>query len=359
MKKISNLLITLLFCLALAAGLLGLVFVPSPEVLQSERRKPAAPPSFSSLRDGTWMTKFESYLADKFPLREQLRTLRAFTTLYLFRQTDKDGLYLENGHAGKFEALNEKEARRAAKIVAGLAANYTEQQVYYAVIPDKSIYARRKFPGFEPARLREIIMPLLTGLTEIDLVPALSLNSYYRTDLHWDQANIRPVVEALGAAMGFTPRWDFSPQKLGLFHGVYAGQMALPMRPDEMTVLNGMGEISAQYFDTKAGGFVPGPVYHEDKVTGRDPYDVFLNGAQALITLDNPEASGERELYLFRDSFGSSIAPLLTPYYSRVTLIDLRYINARILPEYVDFAPGADVLFLCGWQAFNANTWMV
>jgi hypothetical protein len=139
MKKRSNLALTLLFSLALGAGFLGLALIPSPEVLQSERRKPAPPPSFSSLSDGTWMTKFESYLADKFPLREQLRTLRAFTTLYLFRQTDKDGLYLENGHAGKFEALNEKEARRAAALIAGLAANYPQQQVYYAVIPDKSI----------------------------------------------------------------------------------------------------------------------------------------------------------------------------------------------------------------------------
>ena len=359
MKKLPNLLITLLFSLALGAGLLGLAFVPSPEVLQSERRKPAAPPVFSDQRDGRWMQKFESYLADKFPLREQLRTLRAFTALYLFRQTDKDGLYLENGHAGKFEALNEKEARRAAALIAGLAADYPQQRLYYAVIPDKSIYAKRSFPGYDPARLREITAPLLTGLTEIDLVPGLSLNSYYRTDLHWDQAKLRPLIEALGGAMGFTPRWEYVPRDLGPFHGVYAGQMALPMRSDEMTVLDGTGEISAQYFDTKAGGFAPGPVYHSDKVTGRGPYDVFLNGAQALITLDNPDASGERELYLFRDSFGSSIAPLLTPYYSRVTLIDLRYINARVLPEYVEFAPGADVLFLCGWQAFNANTWMV
>jgi len=41
-----------------------------------------------------------------------------------------------------------------------------------------------------------------------------------------------------------------------------------------------------------------------------------------------------------------------------VTLIDLRYINFRVLPEYVSFTPGADVLFLVGWRIFNANTWM-
>jgi len=359
MKKLPNLLITLLFCLALGAGLLALALFPSPEILQSERRKPAPPPSFSDLRDGKWMQKSESYLADKFPLREQLRTLRAFTTLHLFRQTDKDGLYLEQGHAGKFEPLDEKSARRSAELIAKLAANYPEQQVYYAVIPDKSIYARRSFPGLDPERLREITAPFLAGLTEIDLVPALSLDSYYRTDLHWDQAKLQPVIEALGESMGFAARWDFTPRGLGSFYGIYSGQLALSMPSDEMTILDGTDEVIAQFFDAKAMEFVPGPVYHTDKVAGRDPYDVFLNGAQALITLDNPDNPDGRELYLFRDSFGSSIAPLLVPYYSRVTLIDLRYINARVLPEYVVFATGADVLFLVGWQMFNANTWMM
>ena len=359
MKKLPNLLVTLLFCLALGAGLLALVLFPSPEVLQSERRKPAPPPALSDLRGGKWMRGWESFLADKFPLREQLRTLRAFTTLYLLGQTDKDGLYYSEGHAGKFEPLNETAAQRSAELIARVAASYPEQQVYYAIIPDKSIYARRRFPGLDPARLREITSPVLAGLTEIDLVPALSLGSYYRTDLHWDQAMLRPVIEALGAAMSFTPRWDFTPRGLGSFHGVYTGQLALPLKPDEMTILRGMDEVTAQYFDPKTGQFVPGPVYHYEKVTGRDPYDVFLGGAQALITLENPDAATERELYIFRDSFGSGIAPLLTPYYSRVTLIDLRYMNARLLPEYVTFASGADVLFLAGWQIFNANTWMV
>jgi len=360
MKKLPSLLITLLFCLAMGAGLLGLVLIPAPAVLQSERRRPAPPPGLSDLRGGSWMRNFESYLADKFPLREQLRTLRAFTTLYLLGQTDKDGLYLDQGYAGKFEPLDETAARRSAEMIAQLAAKYPEQQVYYAVIPDKSIYARRRFPGFDPARLREVSGPILSHLTEIDLVPALSLESYYRTDLHWDQAKLQPVVEALGAGMGFTPRWEFTPRSLGPFEGVYTGQLALPLAPDEMTILTGgaMEGATAQYFDTKVADFVPGPVYREEKVTGRDPYDVFLDGAQALISLENPDASTERALYLFRDSFGSSLAPLLTPYYRRVTLIDLRYINARMLPEYVTFAPGADVLFLVGWQMFNANTWM-
>ena len=36
----------------------------------------------------------------------------------------------------------------------------------------------------------------------------------------------------------------------------------------------------------------------------------------------------ERSCCCFRDSFGSSIAPLLAEYYEEVTLVDLRYVSA-------------------------------
>ena len=39
----------------------------------------------------------------------------------------------------------------------------------------------------------------------------------------------------------------------------------------------------------------------------------------SLLTVDNPNARTDRELVIFRDSFGSSLAPLLLEGYSRVT----------------------------------------
>ena len=74
-------------------------------------------------------------------------------------------------------------------------------------------------------------------------------------------------------------------------------------------------------------------------------YNVFLSGATPLTVINNPQATEERELVIFRDSYASSLAPLLLPACSRITLVDLRYMLSSMLPEYVDFT-GADVLFL-------------
>ena len=60
----------------------------------------------------------------------------------------------------------------------------------------------------------------------------------------------------------------------------------------------------------------------------------------------------EKELIIFRDSYGSSLAPLLIPYYSKITLIDLRYINYDIVANLTDFEH-KDVLFIYSAQVIN------
>jgi hypothetical protein len=78
-----------------------------------------------------------------------------------------------------------------------------------------------------------------------------------------------------------------------------------------------------------------------------DPYDLFLGGACSVVMLENPQFQGEKkDLYLFSDSFGRSIAPQLLEGYSRVYLIDIRYIRSSRLPELIQYQSGSDVLFL-------------
>ena len=80
---------------------------------------------------------------------------------------------------------------------------------------------------------------------------------------------------------------------------------------------------------------------------------MFLGGARSLITLTNPNSEHERRLIVFRDSFGSSIAPLLAAGYSKITLVDIRYISPLALSRLVDFSGVSDVLFLYSASVIN------
>ena len=81
---------------------------------------------------------------------------------------------------------------------------------------------------------------------------------------------------------------------------------------------------------------------------------MFLSGATALITVENPLAAPktDRELIIFRDSFGSSLAPLLLSDYAKITLVDLRYIAWSYLKQFVEF-DNQDILFIYGTTLLN------
>ena len=73
-----------------------------------------------------------------------------------------------------------------------------------------------------------------------------------------------------------------------------------------------------------------------------------------MISIENPNSKNNKELLLFRDSFGSSIAPLLIQNYSKITLVDLRYISSKMLGEFIKFND-QDVLFLYSTVVLNQN----
>ena len=96
-------------------------------------------------------------------------------------------------------------------------------------------------------------------------------------------------------------------------------------------------------FDT--GVPVEKHMYDMEAAYGRDPYEMFLSGSDALLVVENPMANAQRELIVFRDSFGGSLVPLMMENYSKVTLVDIRYIQSAMLGDLVDFEAD-DVLFL-------------
>ena len=71
--------------------------------------------------------------------------------------------------------------------------------------------------------------------------------------------------------------------------------------------------------------------------------------------IDNPNALTEDELIVFRDSFGSSILPLIAEAYRTVYVVDIRTVSPATLGSVIDFS-GKDVLFLYSTTVLNTKT---
>ena len=331
--------------------------IPEPSVLVSERRIPAKFPDFTvnAIMTGEFMSGFDDYAADRFVFRDTFRMIHAFQILDIYQQTDKSGLYRCNAVGlGEFRRVDTTSFRQTAERIQRAAALVAESNVnvYYSIVPDKSIYAERYYPGFDMSVAEPIIIDVLGNYNYIRVMESLNAEMFYKTDLHWDQTKISSVTSHLLSLMGAnTTLSAFPVVTVGNWNGVYAGQLALPVAPDVMTYVDVPG-LKVMYLNDRTLEFEEGPLYDLERFAGVDPYDIFLRGPQPLIIIENPSVP-ERELYLFRDSFGSSLAPLMMEAYSKITVIDLRYINLQILDNFIEFKPGSDALFIFSSQIFN------
>ena len=357
--RTKNIVVTILFPLLLIGFLAAFLCKPAAEISVSERRKLDQAPKLTldAVLNGQFFSDFEDYTLDQFPLREEFRTLSALYRFRLMQQKDNNKIYLADGSIFKLEyPMNEKYVVGAADKLNSLYDKYLSgMNVYFSIIPDKNYFAAESngYPSLDYERLEALMLENVKNMTYIDLFSALSLSDYYKTDTHWRQEALTPVLEALGAGMGFDapPLSGAVPNSFSPFYGVYYGQSALPHAPESLFYLDNAVIRGLKVYNAETSSDIP--VYDLDAAAGRDPYEMFLGGARSIIRITNPNAAKERRLIVFRDSFGSSIAPLLAAGYSEITLVDIRYISPSSLGKLIDFTKADDALFLYSASVIN------
>ena len=346
-----------------AALILFAWFKPDGDFSDAERRPLEQMPelSLSTLVNGKFMAGFEDYTLDQFPLRDGFRQLKSLFHYYVLNQKDNNEIYIADGYAAEMEyPLDIGSLDKALQQFNKVYNKYLKNQgstVFTAIIPDKSYYLAEDngYLAMDYETLFSQVKEEMPWATHVDLTDCLTIEDYYRTDTHWRQERLIPVAQKLAEAMGLTipQASDFTLVAMDRpFYGVYYGQAALPMEAETMYLMENAVTQGCTLYNHETG--MTTAVYDLEKLNAKDPYDVFLSGAQSLLTVKNPNAKTDRELIVFRDSFASSLIPLLLQDYAKVTLIDIRYINAEFLERFVEFK-GQDVLFLYSTLVLNKN----
>lgn len=339
-----------------ASFTLACLVLPNKESSESERRKLAQFPvlSLNTIQNGTFMTKFESYSLDQFPLRDTFRKLKAGTSRYLFWQKDNNGYYMVNDYVAKLDfPLKENSVSHALTKIQYIYDSYLDsekQNIFVSVVPDKGYFLAEDngYPAMDYEKLFAQVKEGTPYAKYIDITGQLTIDSYYKTDTHWRQENIENVAETLKMGMGAVNSENSKNEyqvmdATNSFYGVYAGQSGYSVKPEKLHYLT--NEILESCVVTYLEDTKNQKIYNLSKVNGKDPYDIFLSGATPLVTIENPNVATDKELIVFRDSFGSSLVPLLAAEYSKITLVDIRYLKSSLVGEYVTFFD-QDVLFL-------------
>lgn len=363
--KIKNIVQVIVLAVFLAVFSFWCWFKPTTEHSASERRDLDKFPelSLNTILSADFMGSFEEYTLDQFPLRDGFRTIKALASKYIFLHSDNNDIFVtSDGNVGKMEyPLKEDQIKLAAakfQTIYNMYMKNSEGKVFLSVIPDKNSFIAEESGhlSMDYDRFFQLMKENTPFAEYIDISDLLSAEDYYLTDTHWKQEMITDVADRLADKMGVELDNNYTEVKLDKeFAGVYYGQSALPVKKDTLKYLTNKaleGCIVYNYDNDKGEAVKMDFVYDMEKVSGDDLYEIFLSGSVSLLKIENPNASTDKELVVFRDSFGSSLVPLLVSGYKSITVVDIRYIPSFSLRAFIDFS-NKDVLFIYSTLVLN------
>lgn len=358
----KNKILSILFVVTIFFIMILGILIPDKEISISERRKLTRFPKIeiATIVNGDFFKNMNNYLVEQFPFRDYFRKIKGIFSKYVFQKKEENGTFIKDNTIYQLNSsLDEKSINHFINLLNKIKTNYIKtEHVYYAIIPDKTYYLNNSsIPKLDYDKLKLLLNNGLMNMNYIDLFDTLDLNSYYHTDIHWKQEELEKTVIKVKMQMNLELAIPSMEEKIySNFYGALYGRIANNLKQDTLKYLTNFEIENTTIFDYEKKSFRK--VYEEEDLYHIDSYDIFLGGAKPLLILENSNQENGKELILFRDSFGSSIAPLLISDYSKITLIDLRYFSSNMLDkiEEINFKKkNQDILFLYSVPIINSS----
>lgn len=326
------------------------ILVPDKEISYSERRKLMTFPKFE-FQSG-WIEDVEQYFLSHFVLRDEFRSLKARYNYGILRKLDNNGVQIKDDFIFKNNYPTDRESiNNFCQKITKVSSSFTENnKVYMMIIPDKNYYfGEGDFLQLDYDYIYDKIK--FKNIKMLDVREILELNDYYKSDTHWRQERLLKVVDYMGEEMELVPGDErYKKNEYSSFYGVYAKDNPNKIKGEKLFYLTSdtLNRARVEYLENATLT----SVYNTSKLKGMDSYEVYLDGASSYITIYNDLAETERELVVFRDSFGSSLVPLLVDKYKKITVIDNRYISSDLYRKYLNF-DNQDILFMYSTLVVN------
>lgn len=354
----------LIFCVMLGFISLYGFFVTDREMSETENRVLAKMPVFtlSGLADGSFMKDFESYLTDQFPLRDEAIYLKSFVER-LWGKSEENGVYI--GKSGflfeKPSDYDEEKMNELAKQIKAFSQNNGKLKTVFTLVPNSSYIYGENLPDNlilpdQKNQINSFYSLLGKDFACVDAVTPLlkekSLNQvFYRTDHHWTTRGAYSVFLAVMQKMGIEVKdgsYEFHTVSAG-FEGTLKSKSLSQPVSDHVEICFPKKSQGTYYVEFSGSAEKKASFFFEDRLDTRNKYEIFLGGNYEKLTVTTTLYEG-RKLVVVKDSFANCLLPMLTPYFSKIVVVDPRYMTENLskLLQEDDFT---DLLFL-----YNANT---
>ena len=351
--KIKDIVVTIVFLITIISLFLINIIKKDTDISIAERRKLATMPELTtkSLFDGTYFKKFDSYVTDQFIERDTFRKIKI--DIELSTKGEYNNLYMYDDYiVEEIFPLNTNSINNLTNKINYIKNTYlsNNSNIYYTIIPDKNYFVNKGNLKLDYNKLQDIMKSNLTNLNYINIFDKLTLNNYYKTDTHWKQEDLFNVANTIAKQMNFDITNNNVINTVTTFKGSYAGRLSVTKDIDTIKTISNPSTLNSSVYNYETKKYTD--IYDYTKINSLDKYDIYLSGAVPIIDITNNNTSSDKELIVFRDSYGSSLIPLLIEGYKKITVIDIRYISSKILNKYIDFND-QDVLFMYSILTIN------
>lgn len=352
--KIKDIVVTIIFLFTIIALFLINIIKEDTDISLAERRKLATMPELTtkSLFDGTYFKKFDSYVTDQFVERDAFRKIKI--DIELSTKGEYNNLYLYDDYIiEEIFPLNSNSINNLTSKINYIKDTYLNDNsnIYYTIIPDKNYFVNKGNLKLDYNKLQDMMKSNLTNLNYINIFDKLTLDNYYKTDTHWKEEDLFNVANTIANQMNFDITNNNNVvNTITTFKGSYAGRLSVTKDIDTIKTISNPSTLNSSVYNYETKKYTD--IYDYTKINSLDKYDIYLSGAVPIIDITNNNTSSDKELIVFRDSYGSSLIPLLIEGYKKITVIDIRYISSKILNKYIDFND-QDVLFMYSILTIN------
>ena len=346
MSKKYCIFLSALFCAFIGVFLVANAVSPDQTFSQMENRalEQCPTPSVETLVSGEFMRDFETYTTDQFVGRDGWVALKS-TTERLLGKEENNGVYFgaDNTLITRFDKPDAEKVTKNLGYVDNFVKN-VDIPVVFSLIPTQACIWADKLPEGAPNASQTDILDqakaAVTGATWADLYTPLwdhkDEDIFYRTDHHWTSLGAYYGYTGLAQALGFQPvplsEYEPTVRSTDFYGTVFSSSGVRWISPDTITTYvpdTGI-TVTEHTYDNKGNPIEkPRALYVESFLSVKDKYSMFLGGQQALGVVTTPNTD-KPKLLIIRDSYTDSLVPFLTPHFSEIHLIDLRYYKLSI-----------------------------
>ncbi len=365
----------ILFCILTAGiGIFGFV-AEDREFSESENRVLASMPEFSwnSLVDGSFMTDFETYLTDQFPLRDEMISLKTATDriigkreengVYIGEENflfDTQNVYDSDKTQQKVEALDKfSEKYPNLKQLIAIAPNasymYSEYLPYSIELPNQYSQLKKIYKSFESEALIKVNVTAALKKAKED-----GVQLYYKTDHHWTTKAAYYVFQSIAE------KWQLDTSKTEYnflpvtndFEGTLSSKSGVHDVTDTIEIcVPGTAMPGSYVVNYESNQKKTASVFDESKLNEKNKYELFLGGNfdKVIITSKN---ENQAALLIIKDSYANCMISMLTPYFSKIVVVDFRYLTESmdLIMSDNDFT---HILYLYNLNTFLEDTSIV